>query len=145
MRIGILTGGGDAPGLNAAIRGAARRGFQKGFQVSGIKNGWAGLVGAGDVEDLTPASVRGILPLGGTILGTSRTNPMKEKDGITRVIALLRANGIDGLVAIGGGGTRSVAAALSDAGDPGGGGGPTLDNNPSATAVCVGSLTPGGG
>ena len=59
MRIGVLTGGGDAPGLNAAIRGVARRAFQQGFQVSGIKNGWAGVLGAGDMEDLTPASVRG--------------------------------------------------------------------------------------
>src|SRR2546425_6051291 len=138
MRIGILTGGGDAPGLNAAIRGAARRGFQKGFQVSGVKNGWAGLLGRGDVEDLTPASVRGILPLGGTILGTSRTNPMKEKDGITRVVALLRANGIDGLVAIGGDDTLSVAAAMSDAGYPVVGVPKTIDNDLAVTEFCIG-------
>src|SRR5438874_1785022 len=86
VRIGVLTGGGDAPGLNAAIRGVARRAFQRGFQVSGIRNGWAGLLGEGDLENLTPASVRGILPLGGTILGTSRTNPLKEKGGIEKVI-----------------------------------------------------------
>jgi len=91
VRIGVLTGGGDAPGLNAAIRGVARRAFQRGFEVSGIKNGWAGLLGEGDLEDLTTASVRGILPLGGTILGTSRTNPLKEKGGIQKVISLLRA------------------------------------------------------
>jgi len=138
MRIGILTGGGDAPGLNAAIRGAARRAFQKGFQVSGIKNGWAGLLGRGDVEDLTPASVRGILPLGGTILGTSRTNPMREKDGIARVVALLRANGIDGLVAIGGDDTLSVAAAMSDAGYPVVGVPKTIDNDLAVTEFCIG-------
>jgi len=95
VRIGVLTGGGDAPGLNAAIRGVARRAFQKGFQVTGIKNGWAGLLGEGEIEDLTPQSTRGILPMGGTILGTSRTNPLKETDGIPRVIRALRHNGIE--------------------------------------------------
>jgi 6-phosphofructokinase 1 len=138
MRIGILTGGGDAPGLNAAIRAAARRAFQKGFQVSGIKNGWAGVMGQGDLDDLTPAGVRGILPLGGTILGTSRTNPMKEKDGIARVIALLRNNGIDGLVAIGGDDTLSVAAAMSDAGYPVVGVPKTIDNDLAVTEFCIG-------
>src|SRR5437588_5250759 len=115
MRIGILTGGGDAPGLNAAIRAAARRSFQLGHKVSGIKNGWAGAL-AGDISDLTPADVRGILPLGGTILGTSRTNPMKEQDGIARVRGTLRRFGVDGLVAIGGDDTLSVARALHEAG-----------------------------
>src|SRR5438309_11919376 len=138
MRIGILTGGGDAPGLNAAIRAAARRAFQRGFQVTGIKNGWAGCLNAGDFESLTPASVRGILPLGGTILGTSRTNPMKEKDGVQQVISLLRGNGIDGLVAIGGDDTLSVAAAMSDAGYLVVGVPKTIDNDLSATEFCVG-------
>jgi len=138
VRIGILTGGGDAPGLNAAIRGAARRAFQKGFTVSGIKNGWAGLLGQGDVEDLTPAGVRGILPLGGTILGTSRTNPMKEKDGITRVIGVLERYGIEGLVAIGGDDTLSVAAAMSDAGFRVVGVPKTIDNDLAVTEFCIG-------
>src|SRR2546429_6069157 len=100
MRVGILTGGGDAPGLNAAIRGVARRAFQLGHQVSGIKNGWAGAM-SGDMSDLTPADVRGILPLGGTVLGTSRTNPLKEVDGTKRVLACPRQNGVDGVVTIG--------------------------------------------
>ncbi len=138
MHIGILTGGGDAPGLNAAIRGVARRGFQKGFQVSGIKNGWAGVLGAGDMEDLTPTSVRGILPLGGTILGTSRTNPLKEKDGIGQIIRLLRSRNIDGLVAIGGDDTLSVAAAMSDAGFSVVGVPKTIDNDLSVTEFCIG-------
>ncbi|OLD47565.1 MAG: 6-phosphofructokinase, partial [Armatimonadetes bacterium 13_1_40CM_3_65_7] len=107
-------------------------------QVSGIRNGWAGLLGRGDVEDLTPTSVRGILPLGGTILGTSRTNPMKEKDGITRVVALLQANGVDGLVAIGGDDTLSVAAAMSDAGYPVVGVPKTIDNDLAVTEFCIG-------
>src|SRR5258708_3970527 len=97
MRIGILTGGGDAPGLNAAIRAVARRAFQLGHQVSGIKNGWAGAMN-GDLADLGPSDVRGILPLGGTILGTSRTNPMKEPDGLIRVSATLRRFALDGVV-----------------------------------------------
>src|SRR5207244_1566001 len=138
MRIGILTGGGDAPGLNAAIRAAARRAFQRGFQVTGIKNGWAGCLNAGDFESLTPASVRGILPLGGTILGTSRTNPMKEKDGGQQVISLLRGNGIDGLVAIGGDDTLSVADGMSDAGYLVVGVPKTIDNDLAATEFCIG-------
>jgi len=138
MRLGILTGGGDAPGLNAAIRAAARRAFQRGFQVTGIKNGWAGCLGHGDFENLTPASVRGILPLGGTILGTSRTNPLKEKNGIAQVITLLRGNGVDGLVAIGGDDTLSVAAAMSDAGYPVVGVPKTIDNDLSVTEFCIG-------
>jgi ATP-dependent phosphofructokinase / diphosphate-dependent phosphofructokinase len=138
VRIGILTGGGDAPGLNAAIRGAARRAFQKGFQVSGIKNGWAGLMGQGDIEHLKPSGVRGILPLGGTILGTSRTNPMKETDGISRVIGMLQRHGINGLVAIGGDDTLSVAAAMSDAGFPVVGVPKTIDNDLAATEFCIG-------
>src|SRR5260370_10231547 len=102
VRIGILTGGGDAPGLNAAIRAVARRAFQLGHQVSGVQNGWARCIQEGLIADLTPASVRGILPLGGTILETSPTNPLQEKDGIPRVIKALRRSGIDALVPISG-------------------------------------------
>jgi len=138
VRIGILTGGGDAPGLNAAIRAVARRAFERGIQVTGVKNGWAGLLQAGDLEELTPASVRGILPLGGTILGTSRTNPLKEKGGVEQSIRLLASNGIDGLVAIGGDDTLSVAAAMSEAGYPVVGVPKTIDNDLSATEFCIG-------
>lgn len=138
MRIGVLTGGGDAPGLNAAIRAVTRRAFQKGIQVTGIKNGWAGVLGNGDMDDLTAASVRGILPLGGTILGTSRTNPLKEPGGIEQVIKLLRGRNIDGLVAIGGDDTLSVAAAMSDAGYPVVGVPKTIDNDLSVTEFCIG-------
>jgi ATP-dependent phosphofructokinase / diphosphate-dependent phosphofructokinase len=137
MRIGILTGGGDAPGLNAAIRGAARRSFQLGHRVSGIKNGWAGAL-SGDMSDLTPADVRGILPLGGTILGTSRTNPMKEADGIARVCSTLQRFGVDGLVAIGGDDTLSVARALFEGGFKVVGVPKTIDNDLSATEFCIG-------
>ncbi|HLQ62395.1 MAG TPA: ATP-dependent 6-phosphofructokinase [Candidatus Acidoferrales bacterium] len=138
MRIGVLTGGGDAPGLNAAIRGVSRRAFQLGHQVTGIKNGWAGCLGEGDMEDLTPESVRGILPLGGTILGTSRTNPLKEKDGLQQVIATLGRHGVGGLVAIGGDDTLSVAVKLHEAGFPVVGVPKTIDNDLSATEFCIG-------
>jgi phosphofructokinase-like protein len=138
MRIGILTGGGDAPGLNAAIRAVARRAFQLGHQVSGVKNGWAGCLEEGLIDELTPADVRGILPMGGTLLGTSRTNPLKEKDGIPRVISSLRHHGIDGLVAIGGDDTLSVAVALDKAGFPTVGVPKTIDNDLSATEFCIG-------
>ena len=138
MRIGILTGGGDAPGLNAAIRAVARRAFQLGHQVSGVKNGWAGCLEEGLIDELTPADVRGILPLGGTILGTSRTNPAKEKDGIARVVAALRHHGVDALVPIGGDDTLGVAAKLHEAGYPTVGVPKTIDNDLSATEFCIG-------
>ena len=138
MRIAVLTGGGDAPGLNAAVRAVARRAWERGLKVSSVKNGWAGCLGRGDVEDLPPAAIRGILPLGGTILGTSRTNPLKEPDGINQVMAVLRRNGVDGLVAIGGDDTLSVAAALSEAGFPVVGVPKTIDNDLSATDFCIG-------
>src|SRR6266702_2905845 len=133
MRIGILTGGGDAPGLNAAIRAVARRGFQLGHQISGVQNGWAGCLDSGVIEELRPADVRGILPLGGTILGTSRTNPLKMKDGVATVVRVLRRHGIDAIVPIGGDDTLSVASALHDAGFQTVGVPKTIDNDLSVT------------
>ncbi|HSS61216.1 MAG TPA: ATP-dependent 6-phosphofructokinase [Candidatus Limnocylindrales bacterium] len=138
MRIGVLTGGGDAPGLNAAIRAVARRAFQLGHQVSGVKNGWAGCLGEGLIDELKPADVRGILPQGGTILGTSRTNPLKEQNGIERVIKALRHNGIDALVPIGGDDTLSVAAKLHEAGFRTVGVPKTIDNDLAVTEFCIG-------
>jgi 6-phosphofructokinase 1 len=138
VRIGILTGGGDAPGLNAAIRAVARRAFQLGHQVSGVKNGWAGCLEEGLIDELTPADVRGILPMGGTILGTSRTNPAKEKDGIERVIKALRHHGVDALVPIGGDDTLGVAAKLHEAGFITVGVPKTIDNDLERTAMTFG-------
>ena len=138
MRIAVLTGGGDAPGLNAAVRAVARRAWERGLKVSAVKNGWAGCLGQGAIEDLTTPAIRGILPLGGTILGTSRTNPLKEPDGINQVISVLRRNGVDGLVAIGGDDTLSVAQALSEAGFPVVGVPKTIDNDLSGTDFCIG-------
>jgi len=138
VRIGVLTGGGDAPGLNAAIRAVARRAFQLGHQVSGVNNGWAGCLGEGLIDEMKPADVRGILPQGGTILGTSRTNPLKEQNGIDRVIRALRNNGIDALVPIGGDDTLSVAAALHEAGFRTVGVPKTIDNDLAVTEFCIG-------
>ncbi|HEV1992156.1 MAG TPA: ATP-dependent 6-phosphofructokinase, partial [Candidatus Dormibacteraeota bacterium] len=119
-------------------RAVARRAFQFGHQVSGVQNGWAGCLEEGLIDELTPASVRGILPMGGTILGTSRTNPLKEKDGVARAIQALRHKGIDALVAIGGDDTLSVAAALHEAGFPTVGVPKTIDNDLSVTEFCIG-------
>src|SRR6266700_2720560 len=137
MRIGVLTGGGDAPGLNAAIRGVSRRALQLGHRVSGVKNGWGGAL-AGDIDELAPEDVRGILHLGGTILGTSRTNPLKETDGVKRVMANLKRFGVEGLVAIGGDDTLSVAAAMHEAGALVVGVPKTIDNDLAVTDFCIG-------
>src|ERR1700736_440758 len=138
VRVGILTGGGDAPGLNAAIRAVARRAFQLGHSVSGVQNGWAGTLEGGAIEELGPDDVRGILPLGGTILGTSRTNPLKVKDGVASTIRVLRRHGIDAMVPIGGDDTLSVASALHEAGFQTVGVPKTIDNDLSVTEFCIG-------
>lgn len=137
MRIGVLTGGGDVPGLNAAIRAVARRAFQYGWEVVGIRNGWQGMV-EGVYEPLTPKSVSGILHVGGTILGTSRTNPLKDPKMMERVFANFKAMQLDGLVAIGGDDTLSVAAALAAKGLPAVGVPKTMDNDVAETDYCIG-------
>lgn len=137
MRIGVLTGGGDVPGLNAAIRAVARRAFQYGWEVVGIRNGWQGMV-EGIYEPLTPKSVSGILHVGGTILGTSRTNPLKDPKMMERVFANFKAMQLDGLVAIGGDDTLSVAAALTAKGLPAVGIPKTMDNDVAETDYCIG-------
>lgn len=137
MRIGVLTGGGDVPGLNAAIRAVARRAFQYGWEVIGIKNGWQGMV-ENIWEPFTPKSVSGILHVGGTILGTSRTNPLKDPKMMEKVFQNFKAMQLDGLVAIGGDDTLSVAAALADKGLPAVGVPKTMDNDVAETDFCIG-------
>jgi 6-phosphofructokinase 1 len=109
--IGILTGGGDCPGLNAVIRAVVRRADADGWDCVGILEGWRGLV-EGKFVDLTLRDVSGILPRGGTILGTSRTNPFKSEDGVRSVLANIRDRGLDAVVAIGGEDTLGAAARL---------------------------------
>lgn len=110
-KIGILTGGGDCPGLNAVIRAVVRRAHGLGYDVLGIKNGWAGLI-QGIVEPLTDFSVTGILPRGGTILGTSRTNPFKQIEYVQKLKSNWQKFGLNYLVAVGGEDTLGVAHKL---------------------------------
>jgi ATP-dependent phosphofructokinase / diphosphate-dependent phosphofructokinase len=138
MRIGILTGGGDCPGLNAVIRAVVRKSVtQHGDEVVGFRDGWRGVLEADTVPmDLT--AVRGILPRGGTVLGTSRTNPYSVEGGPDRVMATLERLGIDALVPIGGEDTLGVATKLADAGVTVVGVPKTIDNDLDATDYTFG-------
>ena len=112
MRIGVLTGGGDCPGLNAVIRAIVRKGVDThGHEFVGFKYGWAGVLN-NDTMPLTRDSTRGILHRGGTILGSSRTNVYKVEDGLNKVKASMKAQGLDALIPIGGEDTLGVAGKL---------------------------------
>jgi phosphofructokinase-like protein len=111
MRIGLLTGGGDCPGLNAAIRAIVRRALADEVEVLGIRNGWIGLV-ENDVIELDRASINGILPRGGTILGTSRFNPLKDPKSIESLKENWLTHGLAGLIVVGGEGSLSAALEL---------------------------------
>ena len=138
MRIGILTGGGDCPGLNAVIRAVVRKAVdQYGDQVIGFRDGWRGVL-EGSLSELTLESIRGILPRGGTILGSSRTNPYRREDGLERVRATLEDFRIDGLVAIGGEDTLGVASRLQSEGISVIGVPKTIDNDLGGTDVTFG-------
>src|SRR3954451_4749401 len=116
MRIGVLTGGGDCPGLNAVIRGVVRKGSEVyDHEFIGFRDGWKGPL-EGLTMPLDVSTTRGILPRGGTILGSSRTNPVKIDGGVERIQKTLKSLSIDGLVAIGGEDTLGVATALADEG-----------------------------
>jgi len=138
MRIGILTGGGDCPGLNAVIRAVGRRAFTRGWDALGVREGWRGLVD-GIFMPLGPREISGILPRGGTILGTTRTNPYKVEGGVDRVLEHFEREGLDALVAIGGEDTLGVAARLFAEHDfPVVGVPKTIDNDLSATDYTFG-------
>src|SRR5919204_6853754 len=98
--LGVLTGGGDCPGLNAVIRAVTRRSLDRGYEVVGVRAGWRGLVES-RFEPLDSRAISGILPRGGTIIGTSRTNPYKVDGGVERVLSHMKQGGLDALVAIG--------------------------------------------
>jgi ATP-dependent phosphofructokinase / diphosphate-dependent phosphofructokinase len=135
--VGILTGGGDAPGLNAVIRAFVRRSLPRGARIVGIRHGWRGLLDKDTVElDLRATS--GILHRGGTILGTSRTNPYKNAEDAGRLAENFKALGLDALVAIGGEDTLGVAAKLSATGFPVVGVPKTIDNDLSGTDTTFG-------
>ncbi|MBI2093248.1 MAG: 6-phosphofructokinase [Candidatus Omnitrophica bacterium] len=136
-RLGILTGGGDCPGLNPVIRAVTRRAIQAGISVVGIRNGWKGLITA-EIIPLDLQSVSGILPKGGTILGTSRTNPYKHPEDLARVKENLVKLQLDVLIAIGGEDTLGVATKLSKEGVNIIGVPKTIDNDLSATDFTFG-------
>ena len=142
MRLGLLTGGGDCPGLNAVIRAVVRRGLAAGGNsFVGFRAGWAGVLDD-DANELTLASTTGILPRGGTILGTSRTNPFAGgADGTAVVARTLQAREVDALVPIGGEDTLGVALRLHEQGIPVVGVPKTIDNDLGGTDVTFGFQT----
>lgn len=138
MKVGMLTGGGDCPGLNAVLRAAVRKGQEHyGDELIGFRDGWKGVV-----EDVTQVldveRMRGSLPRGGTVLGSSRTNPYKLEGGVERLKETLQRNGIDALIAIGGEDTLGVASKLHDEGVEVVGVPKTIDNDLSATELTFG-------
>jgi 6-phosphofructokinase 1 len=139
-RVGILTGGGDCPGLNAVIRAAVRKGLAQGHSVVGFRNGWAGVMD-GDAVELDLDNTRGILPRGGTILGTSRTNPYGADEGPGRLRATLDERGVDCLIPIGGEDTLGVARRLADDGVDIVGVPKTIDNDLGGTDFTFGFQT----
>ncbi|MBR7674089.1 ATP-dependent 6-phosphofructokinase, partial [Streptomyces daliensis] len=139
MRVGVLTGGGDCPGLNAVMRAVVRKGVQRyDYDFLGFRDGWRGPL-EGDTTQLDIPAVRGTLPRGGTILGSSRTNPFKEENGVRRIKENLAKHEVDALIAIGGEDTLGVAARLTGehgikcVGVP-----KTIDNDLSATDYTFG-------
>jgi phosphofructokinase-like protein len=138
MRVGVLTGGGDCPGLNAVIRAVVRKGVKEyGFDFVGYRDGWRGPL-EGQTMELGIEQCRGILPRGGTILGSSRTNPFKVENGVERITENLAADGVDALVAIGGEDTLGVATKLADLGVNVVGVPKTIDNDLSGTDFTFG-------
>jgi 6-phosphofructokinase 1 len=138
MRVGVLTGGGDCPGLNAVIRAVVRKGVQTyGYEFVGYREGWRGPLEGLTIE-LTRDSVRGIMPRGGTILKSSRTNPFKIDGGVERIKNNLAADGVDALIAIGGEDTLGVATKLAELGVNVVGVPKTIDNDLSGTDFTFG-------
>ncbi len=138
MRVGMLTGGGDCPGLNAVLRAAVRKGERHhGDELVGFLHGWRGAMD-NDAIDLTVERLRGTLPRGGTMLGSSRTNPYNVDGGAQRVRQAMAERGLDALIAIGGEDTLGVARRLHDDGVPVVGVPKTIDNDLSATEVTFG-------
>ncbi len=141
MRIGVLTGGGDCPGLNAVIRAAVLEGTRvHGFEFVGFRDGWKGPI-EGLTMELTAERVQHILPLGGTILGSSRTNPVKMDGGVEKIRSTMAELGVDALLAIGGEDTLGVATHLSGEGINVVGAPKTIDNDLSATDYTFGFNT----
>jgi phosphofructokinase-like protein len=141
MKVGILSGGGDAPGINAVIRAVVRKGTQNyGYEIVGIKDGWNGLL-KGEYMRLDLNAVSGILPRGGSILGTSRTNPFKTQEGPKKILENAKKAGIEAVIAIGGDDTLSVAHKMSELGLKSVGVPKTIDNDLAGTDYTFGFNT----
>ena len=137
QRIGILTSGGDAPGMNAAVRAATRAALSRGWEVYGVRNGYAGLL-ADAMDRLHARDVGGIIQRGGTVLGSARSPEFQQESGINRALSNLRERGIDALVVIGGNGSQSGSYRLQQAGFPVIGIASTIDNDLYGTDVTIG-------
>ena len=141
MKVGVLSGGGDAPGINAVIRAVVRKGTRNyGYELVGIRDGWRGLV-EGSYMPLNLETISGLLPRGGSILGTSRTNPFKRKGGPQKVLDNVKENGIDAVVVIGGDDTLGVAHKMGELGLPCVGVPKTIDNDLGLTDYTFGFHT----
>ena len=141
MRVGVLTGGGDCPGLNAVVRAVVRKGIRiHGDEIVGFLDGWQGVVDQ-QFLSLEVDTLRGKLPIGGTILGTSRYQPFMDPDGVDRVRTCLETHGIDAIIAIGGEGTLGVARDLTDLGFPIVAVPKTIDNDIAGTEMTFGFQT----
>ena len=136
-RIAVLTSGGDAPGMNAAVRAVVRVGTARGLEVVGVRQGYAGLLG-GDLRALGPRDVAGIIHTGGTVLGSTRSAEFRTPAGRERALRTLHERGIDGVVVIGGNGSLSGACTLSTAGFPVVGVASTIDNDVNGADITIG-------
>jgi len=136
-RIGVLTSGGDAPGMNAAIRAVTRAAIAAGMEVCGIRHGYAGLI-AGDAVPLTARGVGGILERGGTVLGSTRSPEFKAEPARRRAVSALQAQGIEAVVIIGGDGSQAGAYDLSQMGVPVVGVASTIDNDLAGSEITIG-------
>ena len=139
-RIGIMTGGGDCPGLNAAIRACAKTAMKAGYEVIGIHNGWEGLL-LHDDEVLTGIRTSGIIDKGGTILGTSRVSPLRVENGVQRVLDRSMVLGLEALIVLGGEGSLSLAYKMFQKGMPVIGIPKTIDNDVRETDFSIGFQT----
>ncbi len=137
MKIGLLTGGGDCPGLNAAIRAVVRSATNQGDRVVGIRNGWNGLL-TSDFVSLTLENTTDLLPLGGTILGGSRVNPLALRGGLQKCVKNFRKSKLDAVISIGGEGTLKIAATFDRQGIPVVCIPKTIDNDTWGTDVTIG-------
>ena len=137
MQIGVLTGGGDCPGLNAAIRGVVRQAARLGWTTLGFREGWAGVLDR-EAEALTIEATDPVLDVGGTMLGSSRTNPLRDAASFAKARAVFDDCGLRGLVVIGGDDTLSVAGAMAAEGDAVVGIPKTIDNDVPETDICIG-------